>query len=240
MKKLAILLGAAVIIGLFGVMTQAQSVTITPQVYSKYLGGNGAIFYDSPVAQIDVFVAWRNGIYADAWKSFGSGFGNENDLSVGWTKQLKHGWYINPELLYIDASPSGDVHNDVVSPRVELGRRFKMTDSLSVAPYARWENYQMRKWLYKTNGGNFFFVGTKFDWSPMQKTTISLNLKVVRDANGAFALTPGWLAQTCLRGEVRVAKRTALVLDVKTSSPLTTHDTRKAEAVAGIGFSYRF
>ncbi|MFA6495077.1 MAG: hypothetical protein WC246_01220 [Candidatus Paceibacterota bacterium] len=238
MKKLAVFMGA-VTIGLFGTMTQAQSITVSAEVFSKYLGGNGAIFYDSPVVQVDTTIAWANGIYVDAWKSCGSGFGNENDLSVGWTKTLTDGCYLNVEGLYIDAHPSGDTDDNMFSPRLEFGKDFKL-GATTISPYVRWENYQVQRWTSLMNGGDFLFIGTKISWQSSERlVSLSTNAKIVYD-KGTFCNDSGYLAQLCARAEMKISKQTALVADVKASAPLTTHDARKNEIAVGVGIVYRF
>lgn len=68
------------------------SFTLTTTLFNQYLGANGDIFYDGPVIQPDLFIAFPNGLYADVWVSradgnLGEDFGDELDLTVGWSNE---------------------------------------------------------------------------------------------------------------------------------------------------------
>lgn len=109
MNRIARIFAVAFILSVgFTVNASAQtSYTLTTQVFDKYLGADGGVFYDGPVIQPDIFVSFQNGVYADLWASrgnkagWGDDFDSEVDFNLGWADNN-----FDVGVLYILSPPS--------------------------------------------------------------------------------------------------------------------------------------
>lgn len=109
MNRIARIFAVALIlaVGLTVNASAQTNYTLTTKVFDKYLGANGSVFYDAPVIQPDLFVAFQNGVYADLWASrgdagqWGEDFDSEINVSGGWANEFFDGG-----ILYIATEPS--------------------------------------------------------------------------------------------------------------------------------------
>src|SRR3990167_7516057 len=68
-----------------------EEISVSSITRSAYLY-HGAIYYDKPVQQSELVVAWRNGLFASVWTSIGYnttvGTDEEADFILGYSKSV--------------------------------------------------------------------------------------------------------------------------------------------------------
>jgi len=105
-------------------------VTAYSKLWSKYLGGNGGIFYASPVVQSGLIVDWSGGYSLDFWGSYPldgkDGFGKEIDVTLCKATEFSKTWLFEACLAWFHLTPKG--FSDIISPQAKLVRRFALSD----------------------------------------------------------------------------------------------------------------
>ena len=112
---------------------QPVSVTLSSVVANKYLfSASGLELSRDPVVQTDLYVNFRNGIYADLWASRSlkgkwddGGLGNEIDYGIGWNGTIK-GLTAHIGVTYFDEPKSFAFGaGDILYSHVRIGNDFK-------------------------------------------------------------------------------------------------------------------
>ena len=218
------------------------AVTLSSTFASKYLAfGSGAVLYDKPVLQSDLFVEFKNGLYVDLWHSTGfddawnNNLGDEVDYGVGWNGSIKN-FSISLGCTYFDEpnvfTLGGD---DILYTKAFISRQYK-----HVGVTVGYENYTTMP-DSGFQGGNLYSAG--FNKSiPLIKDRLTLNnsIAAVYD-DGGFGYDDGFL----LRGNIGLSLTVSKHLTLNVSSvnyyiPLSVHDARKTDAVVFVGFKYLF
>lgn len=246
MKKIAVVIAITLAL-CFAHAADAQNLTLTSKMFSRYLGQNGGIFYDTPVVQTDLWAGWSNGVYADIWWScaangggFHTTFANEIDYNVGIVKPLG-AYNVDVGILYIDVVPLGTVFNDVWSPYAEIGRSFTL-GTVAVAPYLRLEGYHNvdgSKTNFQPGWTQWGYAGARWRWSITPAIELSANARIFHDSGG-FGKNKGWLGQAFVTTKAKMSARTAILTDIKFSTPIDVTDDRTTEFIVGAGLSYSF
>lgn len=215
----------------------AQEFSLTSKAKEVYLGANGGIFYDGFAPQTDLFVSWRNGIYADIWTStaFNTGwnFDKEVDLMLGKSGKIGKVNYA------VDAAWFFLVIKDVVNVNAELSRELKTNSRVNLTPFIR---------------GEWFFPGLK--GGPRQgvmgvggiggdiKLAVRLGLafKVwLKKDSGCFDFDSALLSQGRIGFPIKITEKTSLAPGISFSAPISrVNDGRKKEAVWELAFSRSF
>lgn len=231
------------------------AITVTPEIWSQYLGSGGSVLYDEPVAQIDVFVAFPKGVgilpagtYIDIWGSAGlddndtsSEYGDEVDLSIGWKgpiEKLGNGVVAELEVAYYDCNKVG------TTPK---GDFFQIQAGLSKT-YGAFTPYIIGKLCFPTGvadpeGNLRVHMGVNHCLQLAEKVSLSHSPELVYD-NGSYGRDQEWLARYCASLDVALSENITLsAIKIKFSTPITDipeSDGRKTELVWGSGFSIAF
>lgn len=94
-------------------------------VYSKYIAGIGGVADDHPVVQGQCTKTFANGTYVNGWFSeslrdpgLSKTYGNEIDLTLGWTGDISDKWSVDVHTAYYD----------MANPRLLKGTNGDLTD----------------------------------------------------------------------------------------------------------------
>lgn len=202
--------------------------SFSSQLRPKYVGGDGAVFYNNPVVQSNLFVGFSNGVYVDVWgsKSLTSGqnYGNEVDSAIGYAKNgldigLAH-WNLMP----VSTLSS----EDMLSPYVEFSKEWKYY----LTPFAKVEG------LISLDGSGSkvrLHGGVSHVWQMTKDFSLSQKLSMVH-ATGSNAV---WTARHEISLVWSVTK--SFSMDISSSSfvPLNNagHET---QIVPAVGVTYKF
>jgi len=226
------------------------TVSLRSVYASKYLVfGTGAVLYDKPVIQTDLFVSFRNGVYLDLWNStpfegYNRNFGTEQDFGIGWAGPLsKFGvkgplssitldigttYFDEPKVLTFGAK-------DILWSHAKLTKEFKWATI-----YGSFDNFlEMPGSPYK--GGNVATFGASKGTSMFNGLlNPSTSLALVYD-NGGFGNDRGFLLKGGAELDWRITKRVTLILpQVTYYAPVGVDDSRKLDCVWFAGFCYKF
>lgn len=235
MKKILVALTICLLFASVQAYAEDPSITAYPQVWGKYLGGNGGIFHDKPVHQTGTTVCYR-GFCGDIWGSYSldgrNGFGKEVDFT---------GWYGNDWMEvgvgYFALWPKG--FSDVVQPFLKLKRQFTVGKH-ELMPYGKLELY----WPASGNipqSGAIFAAGLLHTWHLLQFLDFNHEPALKFD-NGAFGNDSAVIGQYKADLSWKLDKNLTVQLPMlKASTPLTmVRDGRKTEFVVGTGAVFSF
>ncbi len=215
----------------------AQEFSLTSKAKEMYLGANGGVFYDGFAPQTDLFVSWKNGIYADVWTStaFNTGwdFDKELDLMLGKAGKIGKINYT------VDAAWFFLVIKDVVNVNAELNRELKVNSRVSLTPFIRAE------WFFPgLKGGprqgvmGVSGIGGEIKLAPRMALAFKSWLK--KDS-GCFDFDSALLSQGRIGFPIKISEKTSLAPGVSFSAPISrVRDGRKKEAAWELSFSRRF
>lgn len=160
------------------------TTTLSTDFVSQYVGfGNGAVFFDKPMFQTDLFVSHRSGFHADVWWGTGlnndltgSGFDDEIDYNLGFASAVP---FTNGKLLFDLGVGYWDLfdlitstRNDLLHPYVELSYPIIVSGSVKLTPFAKFDGYNL-----------------PFETDFEEGTITSAGCKYRIDLGGKFALT---------------------------------------------------
>ena len=215
---------------LFAASTAAQEVVFTSVVKSKYLGPDGAIWYDRPLLQSDIAVTLKNGIFFDVWGSTSdnkkSGWDKEIDLTFGYSKSIKKFEYsIEGSYYFVQGI-------DIFTGSIDVSIDFP------VSPFIHFSGY----WPAKRGGpkeGALLIGGLRARLDFGKGSGLALEASG-RNDNGAFGYDPAWIAMGRADLDIALSKKFKILLGVEYARPLTVvGDGRKEEIVWKAGFSIR-
>jgi hypothetical protein len=209
---------------------------------TKYLGLDGAIFYDAPVLQSSLSIAHRSGAYANFWKSVAltdyranPNFGREEDYTLGYSRKAGRGT-LDASATYFNVTPLGKVREgDLLQTSVM---------ALNYLPF-KIPNYLWFRHIMPLKdgvpvGGWFVHLGATKESKLARKARLTMGAEAVFDS-GAF----GFKRAGLVRGNVALkVPFKNLVFDLpvfRWSTPFTnSRDGRKFEQVLGVGLSFSF
>lgn len=239
-----------VVIGLFSIIASQSnagddfSVTVSSKVWSEYVGAMGVVVHNKPVLQTDLCLSLPKGFYFDIWHSAGlddddlsSNFGDEIDLTGGWTGEIGKNFYLNVGLIYYDIYPllEGD-QLDAFVPFIEAGRNFEV-GSHTIVPFGRLE---VNLLTGDTNSGVYLFAGVKHVWKLPADFSIRQKADLFYDSGG-FGMIPGLLGR--YEGELSWQVSGIISLEpisVRVRTPLDSIPDRETEAAFGAGATLYF
>ena len=237
MKKILVALTMTICLIFVSAQARAEGLSITAysQVWGKYLGGNGGIFYDKPVHQSRTTVCYR-GFCGDIWGSYSldgrNGFGKEVDFT---------GWYGNDwaeiGVAYFALWPKG--FSDVVQPFLKLKHQFTVGKHEFI-PYGKLELYWPVSGSIPQHGA-IFAAGLAHTWHLMAVLDFNHEPTLKYD-NGAFGNNSAVIGQYKADLSWKLNKNLTVQLPMlKASTPLTkVRDGRKTEYVVGVGAVFAF
>lgn len=222
-----IVLGGSAATPLFA--DSADQVVFTSKVKTMYLGGNGAVFYDGPVLQSDLYLGWDSGFFVDVWTSTAANtrrnFDKEIDFIIGYNGQ------IGDMKFAVDVGYFVLVISDVVNLNVDLN---------PIGPlFLRAELYAP----VHSGGPKSGFVPAmglrnRFSLSPL--TTLVIEEWLEYDS-GAFGFEKGLFAQGYVGLDVTMTESISLTGGMTWSAPLKSiNDGRKNELSVQVGLVYEF
>ena len=205
-----------------------EEITVSSITRTGYLY-QGAMYYNRPVQQSDVVVAWRNGLFVSIWTSTGFnttvGADKEIDFILGYSKSVGK-FNFSTDAAYF-ALPGIDIAN--LNGEVGVGPIF-----WKLQAYAPVKSGGPVKSLVASTGARHSFaLGKRF----------GLDLEgLAKYDTGAFGYEELWLAQGKGSLSFSLSEKLSLIGEVEWSKPLTNTNTdgRKREVVAGAGISYSF
>ncbi len=224
------------------------SLAFSTKILPRYVSGSsGAVFYDRPVLQTDLFLTMPHGLWFDLWLSKGlddfglaENYSNEVDYGFGWTGEIKT-LCITAGVYYFDLMkvlrvPSGDL----VQPFLEVSKTFSLTKTHTVSPYGRFEYLFSADQKIWSGTRNFSHAGLKHGWKISQKWSISQRMNLIYDSGGLGGAENTTLGQYGLTVNWMVTENfTVNPLIYTFSAPLNpVNDGRTAQNVIGFGISY--
>ena len=221
----------------FSSLASAQEVTLTTKTGTIYLGANGAVFHDTPVVHTDIFLNWKNGVYADIWTSTafkgGWGFDKEVDLTLGKSGKLGKFDYST------DVSYFALVITDIAVVNVEFSRTFQANTRIGLTPLVRGEYYfPVRKGGPRR--GVMGIIGSRASVKLAPRVDFAGMARLRKDS-GCFEFDSALLGQGFTGLNFKITEKLTLSSGIYFSSPISSvRDGRKKEAVPEIGISYRF
>lgn len=252
MKKILLSLLVAVFlsVGLFSTVNAENnfSATVLGKVWSEYLGATGGVIHDKPVFQTDIFVSLPKGFYFDIWHSMGlensnlsANFGDEIDLTLGWTGKLGEVYYLDTGVMYYDCYPVLEGKNyDAFSPYVEVGRSMELRRFLGTHILVPFGRLEANLPTGDTNSGTYSYAGVKHVWKISEKLQVKQKIDFLHDS-GSFGAMSGLIG----RYEGRLSWQAFKVMSVepiaiKARTPISPIPEHKTEIVFGAGVTLYF
>ncbi|MDP2668267.1 MAG: hypothetical protein Q8P07_00300 [bacterium] len=213
------------------------TVTVYTQLWGKYLGGNGGVFYKAPVHQTGTTTCYK-GFCAELWGSYsidGKTGGGKEGVDVT-------AWYGNDWLEigagYFNIRVKGV--SDVISPFLKLKHKFSVGEANDLTLFGKLELY----WPVRGNipqHGAIFAAGLAHTWHILPWLDFNHEPAVKFD-NGAFGNDSAVIGQWKADLSWKISKHlTVQAPMLKASMPLTkVSDGRKKEFVIGTGATYSF
>jgi len=237
MKKALLVLGMLfVMLSAMVLIANAKaSAAISSIVIEKYIGASGAVCYDKPVIQTNVWVGWKSGFYVDLWnsspfKGFNEvyNYGTEADYCIGFSHSLfKSKTIVDVYLSFCDEPSLGKVNGeDLFYNYLKLSRSTK-----NMMFWLQYDNVAFTA-ASSYNGANRFCIGASAT-KKLSKLGVTAWVSPVLDTgHGVF-----------LKGEVKaewsLTKKFSIVLPgVKWFVPVQLNDGRIFEKAFYTGFNY--
>jgi len=223
------------------------SFQLNEEIWSRYLGVNGAIFYEDPIFVSDLTVSFPKGFYLDVWNSLaineigGSlNWGNETDFTAGYTFQAG-GICFDVGVCYFDLKPLFDVpRGDIVRLHGKASKEFRVAENHTLTPWGEIRVYFPMRASHELERGELGYVGLNNCWCLSPKFQISHGPAILIDG-GPWGFDPGFMALYNLDFSLNLTDRLKVdLLSVRLAEPITTDDTREFETVWGGGVSWRF
>jgi hypothetical protein len=218
------------------------SVTFSSYWANQYLAfGGGAVLYDKPVVQSDLYVSFDNGLYLDLWSStsldtkWNNNLGDEVDYGIGWEKTIRK-YTVRIGFIYFDEPNVFTLGaGDIAYTHAKVSRPV-----YGITLCAGFENYiTMPDSGFQ--GGNIFSVGLSKSVS-LRKDKLSLGASAaLAYDDGGFGLDNGLLGRGNISATWKLTKKLSFIApSVSWYAPLTIDDSRKFDTVVSAGFSYKF
>lgn len=226
MRKM--MLVVMVVLALVSTANAEISGSLASHCQPKYVGGDGALFYDDSVVQSNLFVGFSNSVYVDIWGSKsvsdGQNYGNEVDLAIGYAKNG-----LDIGLAYWNLMPVGTFSNeDILSPYAGFSKEWQY----GLTPFVKAEG------LVNLDGSGSklrMHAGVKYAWLMAKDFSLNQKLSVVH-ATGNDAV---WTARHDISLAWSVAK--SVSVDISNSTFVPLNDSGHAtQIVPAIGVIYSF
>lgn len=229
MRKMTLVMNVMMIVLALASTASAEiSGSFSSKFRPKYVGGDGALFYNEPVVQSNLFVGFSNGVYVDVWgsKSLASGqnYGNEVDPAIGYAKNG-----LDMGLAYWNLMPVGTLSSeDMLSPYVGFSKVWQY----GLAPFVKAEG------LINLDGSGSklrLHGGVNHSWQMAKNFSLSQKLSVVH-TTGSNAV---WTARYDISLVWSVTKNFSV--DIFNSSFVPLNDAgHETQIVPAIGVTWQF
>lgn len=219
----------------------SPSITMSSYAANKYLAfGTGSVLTKDSVAQTDLFVSFKSGLYVDLWNSRSltgkwndGSFGNEVDYGAGWKGSVAKSLILNVGVTYFDEPRAFTLGaGDILYPHAFLTKEFRL---LSVT--VGYEDYiAMPGSGFK--GGSLVSLGASWSRS-FGKASLHASFTGVYDT-GTIGTSHGFIARGCAGADWSQNDRLTLnVLGVNWFVPVTPHDKRVSNAMVFTGLTFK-
>lgn len=224
------------------------SVTLSTDFMNRYVGfDNGAVFYDKPMFQTDLFFLHKSGFHADAWwgtglnkNLIGSGFDDEIDYNVGFGNIVP---FTDDRVKFDVGIGYWDMFNlferdgfDMVHPYIEVNYPINIDKRVKLTPFVKWQAYL--PFDEALDEGTMTSAGCKYAVGITPKLTIT-GLTSFGYDDGGFGFKPGVVWKDYLNLELRLNRLTWRMVEVQVYIPVTVSD-RDPEQVFGTGITWSF
>jgi hypothetical protein len=169
---------------------------------------------------------------------FRKGPGNELDFIVSWKGKMMDNYDITLGIAYVDYPNIFSGHDgDQLKPFAEVSRDFKLSDTQTIAPYARAE------FAYYLNGDGFnnnYYLGVKHSVNFTPNLKLDTKVAAVYDDGGKY-FDSGLLAlaQTTLNYSI-TKNFSADLISLKATMPISGANDRETEFAVGAGLRFTF
>lgn len=223
------------------------SFQLNEEIWSRYMGVNGAIFYEDPILVSELTVSHSSGAYVDIWNSIaldeigGSlNWGNETDFTIGYTFQTG-GMCFDVGVCYFDLKPLFYVPGgDIIRLHGRISKEFRVSENHTLTPWGLVRVYFPMRASHILERGELGYVGVSHSWNLGSGLRLSHGPTILMDG-GPWGFDPGFLGLYNLDLTLNLTDRLKVdLLSVKLAEPITTDDTREFESVWGAGLSWRF
>lgn len=238
LRGLFIVIAAACATALYG-EEKAITVDFTPRILSKYVDADGAVFYGGLVAQADLTISSKNGLYLTIWQSHGlrghrlDQVLDETDYHLGWAGELGD-IAVDVSGSYYDLSPiMKDTRNAIRSFAVEL----RPSGEHPFTPFVSFESYHMRSDA-DYEGGTRTRLGVEFSLT-VSKVSIEQVLEVCYE-DGAFGYGKATIGIYNADVTWSVGKVKLILPSLALYRPFVKHNGQKTELVVGMGARWSF
>jgi hypothetical protein len=218
-------------------------ITVSTETLSKYVGLDGAVFFNHPVQWSQLLVAsTRSGLsagmftsvaLADRSSTTNPNFGNEVDLWTDYSHKLGGGWTIDAGPYYVDSSPVLQIpRGDVLQSHVGIQRPLAFGGKFAITPYLTVRRFDPlrgnspgRGWLTQ--------VGSSYNWQPGKRFTLSGFAELSKDS-GVFGNNSTGIFRSWINPHFKAGHFEITPLEIYMDLPLRDpHDGRTLEAVLG-------
>lgn len=256
-NKLSVFVAVVTIILSFATKTVAGdekswAVTLSTDFVSKYVGfGNGAVFYDKPMFQTDLFFSHKSGFHADIWWGTGlnddltgSGFDDEVDYNIGFAGAVP--FTDNKKLQFDVGIGYWDIYdlftstrNDMVHACIEVSCPLDVSKGIKLTPFAKLNKYILPFETDFEEAGTITSAGCKYRIDLSRKFALT-GLTSFGYDDGGFGFQKGVIWKDYVNLELTLSSRlTWRVAEAQFYVPIGITD-RDPQQVYGTGFSWTF
>ncbi len=229
---------------------EVWTVSLSTDFVNQYVGfDNGAVFYDKPMFQSDIFFSHKSGFHADIWWGTGlnddltrSGFDDEIDYNVGFANAVP----FTGEKMRFDAGIGyWDMFGlfkgggfDMIHPFIEINYPVTVFgDRVKLTPFIKWQTYL--PFETSLDEGTMTSAGCRYRINLGKKLAVT-GLTSFGYDDGGFGFQPGVIWKDYLNLEWRLGKSlTWRVIESQFYVPVNVND-RDPEQVFGTGFTWSF
>jgi hypothetical protein len=222
------------------------SATFTLDFRSGYIDVNGAWLSKSAVVQADITLTFPNNIYIDLWHSAGlssgldSGYDDETDIYVGWTKEFENGLNLDINLAYFNLYKLDTINDDdAFQLTVEVSKDFTFGETHTIAPFIRTETLASVR-THSVKGETYLYGGFSHAWVISDAWSLEHKLYALYDP-GIYELDAGFVLgyEAALGYQINKQIKWNL-LTVQAFTPLSVSDERETAGVIGTGLVVEF
>jgi len=220
-------------------------------VFSKYLGTIGGVFYDNPIAVIDLTIS-RGPYYVGLWNStklgpgkYGKTFGDEYDIYAGWSHDFGDLRY-EVTAMYFLIADLARLNDDLWV----IDQKLSLPKCLGASPYVKVRCFN-RVGSNSPEGGLFLWAGLSRTLETdikLRGRTLTIDLDgTTAYSDGPLGKTPGAVfARLTLGASIPIMATPTLRPSVVIQTPISGHEkvahplTTKTEVVWGLTLNTTF
>lgn len=226
---------------------KAYEVSFSSEVFSRYVGDTGMVYYNNPVIQNELTIEHASGLYFDLWVSTSlkdagksTNYGNEINYTLGWSKEVSS-VTIDAGITYFDIITLLEMpEGDIVQPFVEIGKSFEVAEGQTLTPSIKAEYGIPARGNDVVSKGLHVHSALAHSWEVSEKFSL-INKATLSYDDGAYGADRALIGAYNVSPSYKVASWLSLDGSVELIGPLThVDDGREAEFVLSVGLTTGF